>query len=59
MATSVTQFPAAGALGKAFFVQVKDEIQTLINLGHITTASTIAELQTALNGEIANDDPRS
>jgi hypothetical protein len=58
MATTVTKFPAA-AFGKAFYVKIKDDIQTLIDVGHITTASTITELQTALDGEIANDDPRS
>lgn len=58
MATTVTKFPAA-ALGKGFYKQVQDDIQTLIDVGHITTASTITELQTALTGELANDDPRS
>ncbi len=59
MSTTVTMFPAAGALGKAFFIKVKEDIATLIVLGHITTASTITELNAALNGEIDNDDPRS
>jgi hypothetical protein len=58
MATTVTLFPAP-QLGKGFYKQVQDEITTLIAVGHITTASTIAELQTALTGELANDDPRS
>ncbi len=59
MATQVTKFPADGAFGKSVFVELKDRIQTLINIGMITTASTITELQTALNGQIDNDDPRS
>lgn len=59
MATAVTKFPGDGRFGKSFWVEMKENIQTLIDIGHITTASTVAELQTALNGEINNDDPRS
>lgn len=59
MATTVTQFPAASALGKSVFIELKARIATLVDLGMITTASTIAELNTALTGEIDNDDPRS
>ncbi len=59
MATAVTKFPADGRFSKSVFVELKERIQTLIDLGMITTASTITELQTALTGEIDNDDPRS
>lgn len=59
MATAVTKWPADGGIGKSQWVEVKAFIQTMIDLSMITTASTIAELNTALTGEINWDDPRS
>jgi hypothetical protein len=59
MATSVTKWPADGGIGKSAWVETKAFIQTMIDLGMITTSSTIAELNTALTGEIDWDDPRS
>lgn len=58
MATAVTKFPAKD-LSRGFWEELKQNIQMLIDIGHITTASTVAELQTAINGEIDSDDPRS
>jgi hypothetical protein len=58
MATAVTKFPAAG-LSRGFFEELKVTIALLIEIGHITTASTIAELSTAIEGELNADDPRS
>jgi hypothetical protein len=58
MATSVTKFPADSGIGKSFWVEMKANIQRMIDLGMITTASTVTELQAALTGEIDNDDPR-
>ena len=58
MATAVTKFPSHG-LSRGYFEELKQTIQLLIDIGHITTASTVAELQTAITGELENDDPRS
>jgi len=58
MATEVTKFPAKD-LGKSFWQELDEAISMLIDIGHITTASTVEELQTAITGELDNDDPRS
>lgn len=58
MATTVTKFPALG-FSRGYFEELKVTLAVLIEIGHITTASTVAELQTAIEGELANDDPRS
>jgi hypothetical protein len=59
MATAVTKFPADGGFSKTHYQDMLNNLQTMINLGMITTASTVAELQTACTGQVNNDDPRS